>query len=312
MSSDIKREDAKGINLRHFLMAGAAGAAGLAAAGVGINKAWAQPKAPDPKTLRTNSKTGIRTAIVTDTQLNMGPYIAREFARRNYNLVIADVKEGLPDELRGLGAKEIVTVPGIEQEAPNDEGRPGVIQKVVDAAMDKFGGYDSVFIRTAWHGGKNILEETPENMQLSYEQNCLAVMYALQAVLPPLVKAGGGQVVVQTSATGEKPHPGLVSYSIMRVAANLMCRCAALTVADKNVCVNSVGTNFMNYPGFKHTTGADKDPKIMEDMLAKIPMGRLGEMREAAHFCMGLLDGYNMYTTGNTFPIAGGFNNAGM
>jgi len=25
-----------------------------------------------------------------------------------------------------------------------------------------------------------------------------------------------------------------------------------------------------------------------------------------------LLDGYNMYTTGNAFPIAGGFNNAGM
>ena len=72
---------------------------------------------------------------------------------------------------------------------------------LVDAAMAEFGGYDSVFIRTAWHGGKNILEETPENMQLSYEQNCLAVMYALQAVLPPLVDAGGGQVVVQTSAT---------------------------------------------------------------------------------------------------------------
>lgn len=41
-------------------------------------------------------------------------------------------------------------------------------------------------------------------------------------------------------------------------------------------------------------------------------LGRLGEMREAAHFCMGLLDGYNMYTTGNTFPVAGGFVNAGM
>ena len=178
--------------------------------------------------------------------------------------------------------------------------------------MDKFGGYDSVFIRTAWHGGKNILEETPENMQLSYEQNCLAVMYALQAVLPPLVEAGGGQVVVQTSATGEKPHPGLMSYSVMRAAANMMCRCAALTVADKNVCVNVVGTNFMNYPGFKHTLGADKDPKIMEALLEEIPVGRLGETREAAHFTMALLDGYNMYTTGNFFPVAGGFNHTGM
>ncbi len=308
MSSDNNEHD---MNRRDFVMAGIAG---VAAAGIGMSTASAAPT-PPPEAggkLRTNSKTGIRTAIITDTQLNIGPFLAEEFARRNYNLVIADVQKGLPDKLRKLGAAEVVVVPGIEQEAPNDEGRPGAIQKVVDAAMDRFGGYDSVFIRTAWHGGKNTFEETAENMQLSYEQNCLAVMYALQAVVPPMEKAGGGQVVVQTSATGEKPHPGLMAYSVMRAAANMMCRCAALTVADKNVCINAVGTNFMNYPGFKHTLGADKDPKIMEALLEEIPVGRLGETREAAHFCMALLDGYNMYTTGDFFPVAGGFNNAGM
>ena len=68
----------------------------------------------------------------------------------------------------------------------------------------------------------------------------------------------------------------------------------------------------MNYPGFKHTLGADKEQKIMEALLEEIPMRRLGETREAAHFAMALLDGHNMYTTGNFFPVAGGFNNAGM
>jgi 3-oxoacyl-[acyl-carrier protein] reductase len=312
MDSDTSEHVEHGFNRRDFLMAGAA--AGVAAAGLGMNTASAA-STPPPEAggkLRTNSKTGIRTAIITDTQLNIGPFLAEEFARRKYNLVIADVKKGLPDKLRKLGAADVVVVPGLEQDGPNNEGVPGAIQKVVDAAVDKFGGYDSVFIRTAWHGGKHFLDETVENMQSSYEQNCMAVFYALRAVLPPLVKGGGGQVVVQTSATGEKPHPGVMSYSVMRAAANMMCRCAALDVADKNVTVNAVGTNFMNYPGFKHTTGADKDPKIMEDMLAKIPMGRLGETREAAHFTMALLDGYNMYTTGDFFPVAGGFNNAGM
>ena len=310
MSSDTKDKEVKGISRRDFIVAGAAG---VVAAGIGAKSVFAaESTAPPEDGPRTNSKTGVRTAIVTDTQLNMGPYVAEEFARRKYNLVIADVQEGLPDKLRKLGATDIVVVPGLEQEGSNNEGRPGAIQKVVDAAMDKFGGFDSVFIRTAWHGGKNILEETPENMQLSYDQNCMAVLSALQAVLPPLVKGGGGQVVVQTSATGEKPHPGLVSYSVMRAAANMMCRCAALEVADKNVCVNAVGTNFMNYPGFKHTLGADKDPKIMEALLEEIPAGRLGETREAAHFAMALLDGHNMYTTGNFYPVSGGFNAAGM
>jgi len=270
-----------------------------------------QPKAPNPEALWSNvKKGGKRVAIITDTQLNIGPHLARMFARANYNLVIADPLEGLPEELRALGA-EVIVVPGLEQDGVNNESRPGAIQKVVDAALENFGGYDSVFIRTAIHVGKNIMEETAENMQKSYEQNCLAVMYALQAVLPPLVEDGAGQVVVQTSATGEKPQPSMVSYSIMRAAANMMVRCAAMTVAPNGVCVNAVGTNFMNYPGFREAAGAE-DPEVYQSILNEIPMRRLGETGEAAHFTMALLDGYNMYTTGNFFPIAGGFNNTGM
>jgi len=97
----------------------------------------------------------------------------------------------------------------------------------------------------------------------------------------------------------------------MRAAANMMVRCAAMTAAPKGVCVNAVGTNFMNYPGFRETAGAE-DPKVYQRILNEIPMRRLGETEEAAHFTMALLDGYNMYTTGDFFSIAGGFNNAGM
>jgi NAD(P)-dependent dehydrogenase (short-subunit alcohol dehydrogenase family) len=136
-------------------------------------------------------------------------------------------------------------------------------------------------------------------------------MYALQAVLPPLMDAERGQVVVQTSATGEKPQPTMMAYSIMRAAANMMCRCAAMTAAPKGVCVNVIGTNFMNYPGFREAAGAE-DPEVYQGILNTIPMKRLGETEEAAHLAMSLLDGYNMYTTGNFFPVAGGFNNAGM
>jgi NAD(P)-dependent dehydrogenase (short-subunit alcohol dehydrogenase family) len=312
MSSDTKEQDAKGIDRRHFLMAGAAGAAVIAVAGAGINTAWAQPKAPDPKALWTNAKKGgKRVAIITDTQLNIGPFLARKMAKANYNLVIADPLKGLPEELRKFGA-DVVVVPGLEQEGPNNESKPGAIQKVVDAAMKKFGGFDSAFIRTALHEPPgNILETTAEGMHEHYEQNFLAAMYALQAVLPPLMEAGAGQVVVQTSATGEKPQPTMMAYSAMRAAANMMCRCAAMTAAPKGVCVNVIGTNFMNYPGFRKTAGAE-DPKVFQKILDEIPLRRLGETEEAAHLAMSLLDGYNMYTTGNFFPVAGGFNNAGM
>jgi len=309
MSSDKKEIDVKGIDRRNFLMAGAAG---IAAAGVGMSTAWAEPKAPGEK-LKTNSKTGVRTIVITDAQLNIGPFLAREFAKRHYNIVMADVKKGLAEECRKLGATKVVVVPGLEQEGPNNESKPGSLQKVVDVAMDKFGGFDSAFIRTALHApAGDILNTDAKGMFAHYEQNFLAAMYGLQAVLPPLMEAGSGQVVVQTSATGEKPQPTMMAYSAMRAATGMMCRCAAMTAAPKGVTVNVVGTNFMNYEGFWHAAVPDGDKKKVQKILDEIPMRRLGETAEAAHFTVALLDGYNMYTTGNFFPIAGGFNNEGM
>ncbi len=59
----------------------------------------------------------------------------------------------------------------------------------------------------------------------------------------------------------------------------------------------AMGTNFMNYPGFRDSTGAN-DPEIRKKIEAQIPLGRLGEPAEAAHFAASLLDGRNMYQTG--------------
>ncbi len=310
MSSDNKDNDSKGINRRNFMKLGASGMA--VAAIPGISNAYGASKSSKREDLKSNSTSGIRTAVITDTQLNIGPFLARKMAKLNYNLVIADVLDGLPEELKKLGANEVVVVPGLEQEGPNNESKPGSLQKVVDVAMEKFGGFDSAFIRTAVHAPQgDILNTSAEGMFVHYEQNFLAAMYGLQAVLPPLIKAGAGQVVVQTSATGEKPQPTLMAYSAMRAATNMMCRCAAMTSAPNGVCVNVIGTNFMNYPGFRETAGAE-DPEAFQAILDTIPLGRLGETDEAAHFALSLLDGYNMYTTGNFFPVAGGFNNAGM
>ena len=313
MTNDKQRNEAvgkraAGMDRRSFVASSAA--AGMALAGARYGTAMAQES--KDRSVRTNSHTGIRTAVITDAQLNIGPYLARKMAALNYNLVIADVLDGLPDELRSLGAADVVVVPGLEQEGPNNESEPGSLQRVVDTAMDRFGGFDSAFIRTAIHAPQgDILNTSAEGLMIHYEQNLLAVMYGLQAVLPPLVAAGAGQVVVQTSATGEKPQPTLTAYSTMRAAANMMCRCAAMTVAPDGVCVNVIGTNFMNYPGFRDAAGA-QDEEVYQRILDTIPMRRLGETAEAAHLALSLLDGYNMYTTGNAFPVAGGFNNEGM
>jgi 3-oxoacyl-[acyl-carrier protein] reductase len=246
------------------------------------------------------SKEKKRVAIIADTKMHMGPWVARELAQKNHDLVIADPAEGLAEELRGLGAK-VEVVEGAED--LNDQNS---VKKMVDRAMDVFGHFDAACIRSGHHGVSDIFHITQEDMDGQVAGNMMSVVYALQVLLPPLVEQKSGQIVINTSAGGDKPVPACASYCATRAGANMLIRCAAYTVAEHGVCVNATGTNYMNYPSYLHDMGADKDPSVIERIAATIPLRRLGEPKEAAHFVASLLDGENSYQTGNFFPIDGG------
>ncbi|MHC5024312.1 MAG: SDR family NAD(P)-dependent oxidoreductase [Planctomycetota bacterium] len=294
-------ETSAGIDRRHFL---AAGAAGIAGATLTANTASAQTVVPGKPLKMNATKGGKRVAIINDALLQIGPPLARGFAEKGYNLVIAQPAEGLVKECEGHGAK-VVVVPGIEQHGPDDERRPDSTQKLVDAAMKEFGGFDSAYIRTAQHMPGDIFQINAEDMQLLYEGNFLAVVYALQSVLPPLMEKGAGQVVILTSASSTQALSDFIGYSAMRAAANTLIQGAAMTAAPKGVCVNAFGTNFLNYPDAVDSYGG---PERMAAVASNIPVGRFGEPEEMAHLAMALLDGYNMFTTGQSFMVAGGYN----
>ena len=301
MSEDTNTRDGSGIDRRHFLTA-AAGA--LAAAGLGANTASAKTIVPGEVLKINATKGGKRVVIINDAFVQLGPPLAIMLAERGHNLVIAQPAKGLVEKCESHGAKVIV-VPGIEQEGPNDESQPNSTQKLVDAAMKHFGGFDSAYIRTAIHHKGDVLNTTAEDMQKIYESNFLAVLYALQSLMPPLMEKGSGQILVLTSATGGKPYYDMVGYSAMRAAANMLIRCAAMTGAPKGVVVNAFGTNFMNYPDAVNTLGG---PDKMEIVSKKIPVGRFAEMEEVAHTAVTLLDGRNMFATGMFISMAGGYN----
>ena len=303
MSTDNTGQDPKGIDRRDILKAGAIGAAGLAAAGLSVNTAQAKNIVPDQEKLWTNSNTGRRVAILNDTALQIGAPLAIELAKAGHDLVIAQPEKGLVKKLEGLGSK-VVVIEGVEQDGPNDETNPEHAKKLVDAAIKNFGGFDSAYFRTAAHGGADILNVTKEQLQHSFESNFVAVVTALQAVLPPLMKAGRGQVMILTSASSVRGPYDFIPYVSLRAAANNLIQCAAMTAAEKGVCVNAFGTNFLNYPdAIKSYGGKDK----MAHVESKLPIGRMGEPEEAAHLAVALLDGKNMFTTGQSIMIDGGY-----
>jgi NAD(P)-dependent dehydrogenase (short-subunit alcohol dehydrogenase family) len=251
-----------------------------------------------------------RVAIITDTAQHIGADVAKKLAQRNHDLVISDpnvIIEGAPSihpnlvaELKAMGGKvEVVDV--------DDVNKAGSVQKLVDRAMEVYGGYDSAFVRPGVHIVGNWEKMTAKQLMDSAEGNLLSTQYALQAVVPPLVAQGSGQVLIEVSSTGKKDLKDISVYGATRSAAAYLINNCALDVAKHGVCVNGIGTAFLDYPGFRDTLGVNTD----EDVAAWckfIPMGRLAQCDEVAHLAAALLDGGCNYYTAQFLNLSGGWN----
>jgi len=263
-------------------------------------------------TTASGSTPGFRpVALLTMATGYVGPALARTLATRGYDLVLhGSAGDGamvgvetpfseLVPELTALGAAvETVTDVDLTTAAGN--------HALVQTALDRFGRLDSACFVTGQIVVGKFLDMTEGQWELVKRANLDMVFHALQATLPPMQAAGQGQVVVFTSATGGRPDPMTSIYGGTRAGANGIVRAVGLEHARDGVQVNAVGTNFMDFPGFRQASGYD-DPERAARVDAQVPLRRLGTMDELANVTAVLLDGTNRFQTGQFFDFSGGW-----
>ena len=242
-----------------------------------------------------------RVAIVSEASSYVGPDLARTLARREHDLVLGEPADGLVDELSSLGAT-VEVVDGVA-----DIGDPDAAPALVAGAMRRFGRIDSAAMFSGRIVVGPFMQASVDDLHAGVAGNLEAPMRFLQAVLPPMIDAGSGQVLVITSASGARPTPGAPLYSATRAGANMLVRNVADEIASSGVQVNAVGTNFMDFPAFRKASRIEGDPERRARIEGQVPMGRLGTMEEFAAFCAVFLDGTSGFQTGAFVPYAGGW-----
>jgi 3-oxoacyl-[acyl-carrier protein] reductase len=241
-----------------------------------------------------------RIAVVSDAGSYVGPALSRLLADRGHDLVVGDPEPGLVDDLTGRGAA-VEVVQGVR-----DLAKPESTGRLVQAALDRFGRIDSATAFTGRIIVGRFLRSSVDDLR-AVLVGCMEGPYQfLRAVVPVMVEQGSGQVLVFTSAAGARPTPGAPLYSSARAGANMLVRNVAAEVAGKGVQVNAIGTNFMDFPEFLKANRAE-EPEGRARVEAMVPMGRLGQLEEAAHLAAAFVDGTSRFTTGQFVAYAGGW-----
>ena len=123
----------------------------------------------------------------------------------------------------------------------------------------------------------------------------------VKAVLPAMRERGWGRIVNIGSINGQAGQFGQVNYSATKAAIHGFTKALAQEGARFGVTVNTVAPGYINTDMV-----AAVPPEQLARIVAKVPVGRLGEAHEIARVVAFLCTQESGFITGSTVSINGG------
>ena len=148
---------------------------------------------------------------------------------------------------------------------------------------------------------KTVRKMTPHEWDRVIHVNLSGAFYLSRAILQHMLDQGYGRCVYISSVIGSEGGFGQANYAAAKSGMFGLTMSLALETAGKGITVNTVT------PGFITTDMTAAVPAAtMEKIVARIPVGRLGEPDEVARVVEFLADPESAYITGQVYPVNGG------
>lgn len=142
---------------------------------------------------------------------------------------------------------------------------------------------------------------SPEQWQDVIHTNLDSMFNMTRAVIEGMRAREYGRIVNLSSINGRKGQAGQANYAAAKAGVIGFTKALALENARRGITVNAVA------PGYCDTAMvAAVRPDVLEQIVAAIPLGRLGRPDEVARVCAFLADEASGYITGATVDINGG------
>ncbi|WDQ18664.1 SDR family NAD(P)-dependent oxidoreductase [Rhodopirellula sp. P2] len=252
-----------------------------------------------PSAAPTRSLQGKR-ALISGASRGIGRGIALEMAQAGASVTInyhsnPEEAEGVVQECEALGVSAFALGADISD---SDQ-----VQTLVDTATDRMGGLDIIVSNAAYSDRHLMLESDMNEFRRTIDVSMWGAFYLVRAGAQKLVDAGnGGNIVVISSPHAHMPTPGAMAYNMAKAANDQMARTAAVELASQRIRVNLI------HPGWIDTPGERKffHEETLRSEGAKLPWGRLGQIREIGRGAVFLCDPKSEYITGSTLTIDGG------
>jgi acetoacetyl-CoA reductase len=241
---------------------------------------------------------GQRVAIVTGGARGIGAAITTTLARSGVHVAAgyssnSKAAEELAGKLNAEGASVSVHQGNV--------GSPEDCQRVFDEVIALKGRVDILVNNAGVTVDKTMRRMSIDDWHAVMRINLSGAFYMCKAVLEHMLENKYGRIVNISSVIGQMGNIGQVNYAASKAGLFGMTQSMARETAFKGITVNCVA------PGYIATEMVAAVPEAaMEKILAKIPVGRLGEASEIARAVQFLVDDEAGFITGSVISVNGG------
>jgi 3-oxoacyl-[acyl-carrier protein] reductase len=192
-----------------------------------------------------------------------------------------------------------------------DMTRSEDVQRFVDTAIQRWQRVDVLLNVAGAAKGGLLADLSDEDWWAGLNLKFLGYMRMLRAVLPIMVRQGGGRVVNIVGNDGTKPYAGEIVPGAANAADHNLTQALAEQYGRHNILINAVN------PGPVATERWDTLEKVMardkgisqeqvhQAAVRSLPLGRICTPEEVATLALFLASERNTYITGALIPIDG-------
>lgn len=246
----------------------------------------------------------VKTVIITGGAGHLGRAVARWWAKPGIHLVLIDRDakrlEQAHADLAALGANVAVIAADVTV--------PEELSKAAASLPSSLWTSPPSLVLAHALSGKDEGGKSPRLGELELgafqavlDANLTSVVFAIQAFLPFMQRAGGGRIVLVSSAAGVSASPtAALSYSLSKAGIAALPRLLAPELAASGVLINAVA------PGKFANPDWPDEPAKVKRYERSVPLGRLASAEEVAALIGFLGSSANTYVTGQTILQDGG------